>query len=168
MVKLIDLHQDGSYLRGTTPFLLDWKVIRTYWCKTFSNSNWVYIWDNWLRTLHSFFHGFLCYFIVLRFFSGEPLCYKIRTNAPHRNTFEPPTTILAQGTRLNKTKHSRTIEAARPEGPGSWPESSHGNLAACPRGMERIAVLPPTSAAAFAAVTPGVSAATGSCHRRGG
>lgn len=68
----------------------------------------------------------------------------------------------------DSTKHSRTIEAARPEGPGSWPESSHGNLAACPRGMERIAVLPPTSAAAFAAVTPGVSAAAGSCHRRGG
>lgn len=59
MVKLIDLHQDGSYLCVTIPFLLDWKEIRTYWCKTFSNSNWVYIWDNWLRTLHSFFHAIL-------------------------------------------------------------------------------------------------------------
>lgn len=73
MVKIIDLHQCGSYLRGTKPFLWDWKEIRTYWRKTFSNSNWVYICDNWLRTLHSFFHGFLCYFIVLRFFFGRTI-----------------------------------------------------------------------------------------------
>lgn len=116
MVNLIDLHQYDYYLRGTKPFLLDWKEIRTYWRKTFSNSNWVYIWDNWLKTLHSFFRGFLCYFIVLRFFLGEPLCYKIRTNAPYRNTVEPPTTILTQGTRLNKTPSDNRSRAAR----GSW------------------------------------------------
>lgn len=77
----------------------------------------------------SIFFGFL----VVNFsstFSGEPLCYKIRTNARHRKTVVPPTTILAQAGDLIQ-QHSRTIEV---RGSCSWPESSHGNLAACPAG----------------------------------
>lgn len=114
MVKLIDLHQYGSYIRDTKPFFLDWKEIRTYWRKAFSNSNWVYVWDNWLRTLHSFFSGFLCYFIVLRFFSGVPLCCKIRTNAPHRNTVDCWTTNHNIGP--GDPTQQNTLEQLKPRG----------------------------------------------------
>lgn len=73
---------------------------------------------------------FLCYYIVLRFFSENHHCA-----TKSEQTLATATLLLYHQPQCwprgaGSTKHSQTNET---RGSCSWPESSHGNLAACPR-----------------------------------